>query len=51
MKKTYINPEMVVIKIASNTQMLAGSTLPTGSTPTDPASSDSRSLDWDDFDE
>ena len=25
MKKTYINPEMEIIKIASQTQMLAGS--------------------------
>jgi hypothetical protein len=51
MKKTYINPEIAVIKIASKAQMLAGSEiLTTGSTPTDPASSDSRSFDFDDFD-
>ena len=42
MKKTYINPEMEIIKIASQQQMLAGSTVPTGTTPTDPASSDAR---------
>lgn len=29
MKKTYINPKMEVVKIASRTQMLAGSPLPT----------------------
>ena len=49
MKKTYIIPELEVIKIASQAQMLAGSTVPTGSTPTDPASSDAPGLD-DDFD-
>ena len=49
MKKTYINPVMEVIKIASQTQMMAGSTVPTGTTPTDPASSDAPGLD-DDFD-
>ena len=27
MKKTYINPEMEIIKIASKTQMLAGSVI------------------------
>jgi hypothetical protein len=50
MKKTYINPEIAVIKIASKAQMLAGSEILTGSKPTDPASSDSRSFDFDDFD-
>lgn len=42
MKKTYINPEMEIIKIASHQQMLAGSTVPTGDIPTDPASSDAH---------
>ena len=42
MKKTYINPEMEIIKIASQTQMLAGSTIPTGSTPTDPSLTDAH---------
>jgi hypothetical protein len=51
MKKTYINPEIAVIKIASKAQMLAGSTLETGSTPTSPESSDARSFDFDDFDD
>lgn len=50
MKKTYINPELAVIKIASKAQMLAGSTVSIGTTPTDPGSSDSRSFDFDDFD-
>jgi hypothetical protein len=49
MKKTYITPSMETIKIASQTQMLAGSTLGLGTTPTDPGSSDSR--EWDDWDE
>ena len=49
MKKTYINPEMAIVKMASQTQMLAGSTLGLGTTPTDPGSSDSR--EWDDWDE
>ena len=49
MKKTYINPEMEIIKIASQQQMLAGSTVPTGTTPTDPASSDAPFLEGDDW--
>ena len=49
MKKTYIIPELEVIKIASQTQMMAGSTVPTGTTPTDPGSSDARGFD--DFDD
>ena len=49
MKKTYINPAMEIIKIATQ-QMLAGSTLSVGDTPTDPGSSDAREFDdW--FDE
>ena len=43
MKKAYINPEMEIIKIQT-TGMLATS-LPTGSTPTNPATSDAPSLD------
>ena len=42
MKKTYINPEMEIVKIQT-TGMLAAS-LPTGSTPTDPANSDAPEL-------
>ncbi len=42
MKKTYINPEMEIIKIASQQQMLAGSIIPTGSTPTDPSLTDAH---------
>jgi len=38
MKKTYIIPEMEIVKIQT-TQMLAAS-LPTGSTSTDPAETD-----------
>ena len=51
MKKTYIIPAMEVIKIASQTQMLAGSKLGLGNTPTDPGSSDSREDDWDDWED
>ena len=40
---------METVKIASQTQMLAGSTLGIGTTPTNPNSSDSR--EWDDWDE
>ena len=51
MKKTYINPAMEIIKIASKSQMLADSTLLTGTTPTNPNSSDSRRGNvWDDED-
>ena len=49
MKKTYINPVIEVIKIASQTQMLAGSTVPTGTTPTDPGNSDAPEFN-DEFD-
>ena len=38
MKKTYINPKMEIVEIKGQ-QLLAGSTVPTGTTPTDPASS------------
>lgn len=52
MKKTYITPSMETVKIASQTQMLAGSTLGLGTTPTDPGISDSRENDdWLDFDD
>lgn len=47
MKKTYIIPVMEVIKIASQTQMMAGSPIPTGSTPTDPNDSDAPGMDDD----
>ena len=49
MKKTYINPEMEIIKIASQQQMLAGSTIPIGSTSTDPSLTDAHEgFDFDD---
>ena len=51
MKKTYINPAMEIVKIASQSQMLAGSKLGLGTTPTDPGSSDSRENDWDDWED
>ena len=43
MKKTYINPKMEIVEIQVQ-QLLAGS-LPTGSTPKDPASSDAPSYE------
>ncbi len=40
MKKTYSNPEMEVVMLNMNQQLLAGSTLGTESSPVDPSSSD-----------
>ena len=53
MKKTYINPTLEVVKINTGAQLLAGSTIPTGTTPTNPSGSDARWFDDDDsfFDE
>ena len=52
MKKQYINPEMEVVKMVINHQLLDGSiTVNTGTTPTDPGSSDSRFFEDFDFDE
>ena len=47
MKKTYINPEIEVVEIQIQQQMLAGSTVQTGSTPTDPGDSDAHEFDLD----
>ena len=44
MKKTYMNPKMEIVEIKVQ-QLLAGS-IPTGETPTDPASSDAPELIW-----
>jgi len=49
MKKTYINPVIEVIKIVSQTQMLAGSTVPTDPTPENPGNSDAPEFN-DDYD-
>ena len=46
-KKQYINPEIEVVKIATQ-QMLAAS-LGVGTDPTDPASSDAPFFEGDDF--
>ena len=46
MKKQYCAPVMGVVEIEKNVQLLAGSTIPTGSTPTDPASSDAPEFYW-----
>jgi hypothetical protein len=53
MKKTYINPAMEIIKIASQTQMLAGSkSLGFGDSVNSAAGAESRgSDDFDDFDD
>ena len=47
MKKIYINPEMLVVKIASTSQLLAGSTLGMGVDDADPAIADARELELD----
>ena len=44
MKKIYLTPEMEIVEINTNQQLLAGSTISTGSTPTDPASSDAPEI-------
>ena len=49
MKKIYIAPEMEIVDINMNQQLLAGSTIPTGSTPTNPGSSDAPEFDELDF--
>lgn len=49
MKKTYINPEIEVVKMKIQQHLLEGSiTVETGSTPTDPGSSDGHfdEFDW-----
>ncbi len=40
MKKTYSNPELEVVMLNMNQQLLAGSTLGTDSSPVDPNDSD-----------
>ena len=40
MKKIYMTPEMEIVEVENNVQLLAGSTIPAGTTPTDPSSSD-----------
>ncbi len=47
MKKTYINPEMLVVKIASTSQLLAGSNLGMAVGDKDPAIADARELELD----
>ena len=52
MKKTYKNPSLVVVRIASKAHVLAGSQLlNVGTTSTDPGSADSRYFDFDDDEE
>ena len=49
MKKTYITPELEVVKIAVSHMLAASPDISTGSTPTSPGDSDAPGLD-DDFD-
>ena len=49
MKKIYLKPEMEIVEIKGQ-QLLAGSTVPTGTTPTDPAYSDAPYFIFDDED-
>ena len=47
MKKTYFKPEMDIVEIEKNVQLLAGSTtVPTGDTPTNPNESDAPEFTW-----
>ena len=50
MKKTYINPEMLVVKIASKSQLLAGSTLGIGDGDVNPNIADAREFELDEED-
>ena len=43
MKKTYMNPKMEIVEIKAQ-QLLAGSTVPTGTTPTNPNVSDAPAM-------
>ena len=45
MKKSYINPELNVIEFKAQHQILAGSEVPTGTTPTSPGESDAPIFD------
>ena len=45
MKKTYINPAMLVVKIASKSQLLAGSTLGIGDGDLNPSVADAREFE------
>jgi hypothetical protein len=49
MKKTYITPELEVVKIAVSHMLAASPDISTGSTPTSPGDSDAPGL-GDDFD-
>ena len=46
MKKIYFAPEMETVEIEKNVQLLAGSKIPTGDTPTDPSESDAPQFYW-----
>jgi hypothetical protein len=47
MKKTYINPKMEIVEI--KVQQFLAASLPTGSTPTNPGSSDAPEYEYDGF--
>lgn len=46
MKKKYLAPEMEIVEIEKNVQLLAGSTIGTGNTPTNPNDSDAPEFTW-----
>lgn len=46
MKKIYNKPEMETLVIKSSQQLLAGSEVPTNSTPVSPGSSDAPAYDF-----
>ena len=47
MKKIYMTPEMEIVEI--KVQQMLTTSLPTGSTPTDPATSDAPEYSWEGF--
>ena len=48
MKKTYFAPDMEILE--ADIQLILAASIPTGSTPTDPASSDAPEMDDSDYD-
>ena len=46
MKKEYIFPEIEVVELKAQHQLLAGSEIPTSTTPENPANSDAPGFDF-----
>ena len=46
MKKEYIFPEIEVVELKAQNQLLAGSEIPTSTTPENPANSDAPGFDF-----